>query len=219
MKLVLKALSFATVFLTAKASICNKFEDFLNETNDLLHLGCEDDASSLYFRTSNEVLLRVNDFPEIESFRSSLRYLEFREADVNQDIVDLICSFKNLQELVMQECDFDKNINWSCFENFKDLTHINIWDYGVNKMNQFPDAFYSLTSLKSLHIQAQNIPSLSDKIKNLKNLTTLLLDDNSIQEIPKGFCELKNLKKIDLTSNEIRELPDFINKLINLEIL
>jgi len=81
------------------------------------------------------------------------------------------------------------------------------WNISKEKVNNIPEAIYSIKSLKYLGISHQNITEISDKFNQLKNLEYLDFSNNQISTIAENFGKLENLKYLYLQNNRITKLP------------
>ena len=85
-----------------------------------------------------------------------------------------------------------------------------------NKLTEFPDVVFQLTSLKILSIVDNQITVIPEAIGLLSNLTQLDLSNNQITVIPEAIGQLSNLTRLDLDNNQITVIPEAIGQLSNL---
>jgi len=85
-----------------------------------------------------------------------------------------------------------------------------------NKLTEFPDVVFQLTSLKILSIVDNQITVIPEAIGQLSNLTGLYLRNNQITVIPEAIGQLSNLTQLYLMSNQITVIPEAIGQLSNL---
>jgi len=164
-----------------------------------------------------------------------------KRIDITQNMIKDIATLTNLEELMLENCNFKESIDYSPLKKLTNVKNIRL-DGNLSKKAkiQLP------SNLKSAHIQSfsisQNLidaltatPSLEelvfnsvkyldginfDMFKNLVNLTNFETSaDNQLNYLPKGFCSLENLKYLQFRGQNIREIPDEIVNLQNLEYL
>ena len=85
-----------------------------------------------------------------------------------------------------------------------------------NKLTEFPDVVFQLTSLKILSIVDNQITVIPEAISQLSNLTQLDLDSNQITVIPDAIGQLSNLTELFLHHNQIVVISEAIGQLSNL---
>jgi len=143
---------------------------------------------------------------------------------LSQNNINDISSLTNLTELYIEDCTFDRNINYAKLENLKNLTSfvlssVVINDDNVKRMVQFPEVICQMKKLNYLSLYRNGLTSLPKCIKNLKNLETLRIHLNKLQSLPKEIGNLTKLKVIYLDENQLETLPVQIGKLTKLEEL
>ena len=70
-----------------------------------------------------------------------------------------------------------------------------------------PNEICTLTNLKMLYIDNNEIEELPEDIGNLVNLHTLRCKGNKIKNIPKSIGRLVNLRGFDISNNQLTSLP------------
>ena len=96
-------------------------------------------------------------------------------------------SFSKLEELI-------------CSEMYDDETTEKEWDGLLN-------AIFSITSLKVLHLDSNQLTTLPSTIGNLTNLTDLYLGNNQLTILPESIGELTSLEYLGLSDNQLSTLP------------
>ena len=93
------------------------------------------------------------------------------------------------------------------------------WAY----LKTVPDALLSLTDLRALSLDDNDLKSLPDGLARLTKLEELSLSSNRIAEFPEVITRLTALKVLEFGQSEtkpkLRGLPESIGKLVNLEKL
>lgn len=89
-------------------------------------------------------------------------------------------------------------------------------EYPYN-IGEIPEYFYILKNLKELHLQYNQLTSLSESIGNLENLVELKLGGNELKTLPRNIGKLKKLRILTMWRNEIEFLPAEICLLKNLQ--
>lgn len=93
------------------------------------------------------------------------------------------------------------------------------WAY----LKKVPDALLSLTDLRVLTLDDNDLKSLPDGLARLTKLEELSLSSNRIAEFPEVITRLTALKVLEFGQSEtkpkLRGLPESIGKLVNLEKL
>jgi Leucine-rich repeat (LRR) protein len=84
-----------------------------------------------------------------------------------------------------------------------------------NQITAIPDAIGNLTNLQKLSLRDNKITTIPDAIGRLTNLQFLYLDNNQITEIPDAIDSLTELLKLDLSNNQLtQEVKDRIRQLL-----
>jgi len=138
-----------------------------------------------------------------------------------QKAIDQLPNLLHLEKLEIDNYNY-KTTDLSPLKNIKSLNDINIFssDYCDGcSLTEIPEVILSLTNLKRLTIEYNEIKSIPDDIANLKNLEYLQLGDNELESVSSKISKLENLKEIDLSDNDIKKLPAEFGNLKNLEIL
>jgi internalin A len=82
-----------------------------------------------------------------------------------------------------------------------------------------PPEIGSLTALKRIHLERNEITHLPESIGNLINLEYLELHTNQITHLPESIGNLINLEYLELHTNQITHLPESIGNLAKLKYL
>lgn len=111
-----------------------------------------------------------------------------------------------------------KNFVGVVFENcsFRGETHV---DLCAANLTCIPSWIFSISSIRSLHLDNNQIKVLPTDIKNLTYLEKLTLDNNRLQEIPRQIGQLSYLEYLCLSKNQLQNLPSEIGNLTNLQEL
>ena len=80
-----------------------------------------------------------------------------------------------------------------------------------------PKSIGSLSNLKTLYLDNNNLTSLPDSIVNLSNLQILFLLNNKLTSLPESIGMLSNLKELYLENNNLTSLPESIQTLTKIE--
>lgn len=86
-------------------------------------------------------------------------------------------------------------------------------------VRRLPSLIFSLTNLKCLHLDVNNISYLPNEIGYLKNLERFTCTNNKLQTLPISFINLKKLKSLHLGSNLFKQIPKQIFSLLDLVFL
>jgi hypothetical protein len=116
--------------------------------------------------------------------------------------------FTSLPWLSGLSLDHNKNIVGTIPStmDFHNLIYIELDDNALT--GTFPDAFYSMKSLKAIDLNGNQMTgSITDDIGNLANLMVLQLEDNNFSgSIPAdGLAELSNMRKLWIGSGSVVE--------------
>ena len=85
-----------------------------------------------------------------------------------------------------------------------------------NQLSSVPD---SISNLKVLNLNGNQLSVLPSAIENLTNLTSLSLARNQLTDLPREMSNLPHLEALDLTSNQISAIPEVILALSGLNVL
>jgi len=192
-----------SVFVLAENE-CDKLYERYKESNPN---EADDDIRGCYSNDEGQInylFIRFNDFSkELSSTIDSLEHLSIREQQFTQEYIDNIAKQTNLTELEIQKCNFDENLNFNPLKSLTKLEQFQLWDENENKIKEFPEFLFSLTSLKTIMINQQNIVTIPDSFEHLVNLEKLDLHDNKLDcEVPQSLNNLPNLKNINFSDNK-----------------
>jgi len=124
--------------------------------------------------------------------------------NLSQKNIDEISKLNKLSELIFSSCDYNQNsIVYDSLSNLKNLISITFYGhYGLSDpLVNIPDFVYSLSQLKSLTFNYNEMTTIPEKLLNLKGLEHLDLSHNNIAEIPEFLNNLSSLQYIDLSNN------------------
>ena len=82
---------------------------------------------------------------------------------------------------------------------------------GIGMLSQSP--------LEELNLGFNKISTIPLEFGSLTSLRTLWLDDNNLEQFPVCLCQLKGLVSLRLSSNDLQTLPMSISSLQSLETL
>lgn len=83
----------------------------------------------------------------------------------------------------------------------------------------FPDGFWKLSNLESIHLEEVRITTIPSWIGEMKNLGKLKIEYCGLESIPDEIAQLTNLKELTLSESRIAQLPDNFGALQNLKEL
>jgi len=159
---------------------------------------------------------------------SYMKSLTLEEYTFNQQTIDEIAKYSNLETLIFQRCGFDENVSIDSLKNLKNLQDLEflykfefcrddltIFDGDYCPLKEIPNSIFSLTNLKKLVLKDYNVPTISS-IGNLKNIEYLDLTNGNIKSIPNTIGNLKKLKTLILDKN--RELSSLPSTICNLKL-
>jgi len=134
---------------------------------------------------------------------TELNYLAFDRINLTQDIVDEIGTLTKLELLTFYNGGYPSNIDYSSWENLKDLNIFNVLGLGNGEtpLGEIPEVIYTFKKLNRLALTQQNIKTIDPAIAELKSLETLGLENNDITSVPTVLNTMENLYYIDLQSN------------------
>ena len=87
-----------------------------------------------------------------------------------------------------------------------------------NRLSSFPDILSTLSNLKWLRLNSNNLSELP-ALDNLTELRRIYLRDNNFSSVPEALKDLPKLNDIDLSGNPIGEIPDWLAEKKGLENL
>jgi len=184
----------------------------------------------------------VKELPRLNN--SNVKSLTIKNVLTTQNLIKDIGSFTNLEELYLDDCYLNKDLDYSPLKKLTKLKTLEI-DCSIHKKAkiQLPtniknlkvdkafisqnliNAISNITGLKELTLNANKFPDglNFDSFKKLESLNKLSVVYSSseypLKTIPKGFCNIKNLKNLTLFYNGITAIPSEISNLKNLEEL
>lgn len=136
---------------------------------------------------------------------TNLKILEIRNIEVNDNIIDIILSLKNLINLKFQLCEIE-NISKIKDLNLKGL-HLD-----CSKIYNY-DFIYNLTNLEELTLTGVEID-----INKLNNLTNLKFLNISHSICTNDVLNIQKIEKLYIDNSNIKDI-EFTKKLINLQEL
>jgi len=174
------------------------FNGTLGKLANLKHLDCfvtqlPSDFGNLTKLVSTEVLAQQAYIPSSLSQCRNLRFARFSFVYPGSSPVTLPSDIDNLTKLDTLEI------------------------YGESRLQQLPQSFGNLKSLKQLWIQGESLQSIPDNIGNLSNLRFWLVGGN-FKTLPASIGNLKKLEDLWL-SPSVEKLPDEFGGLSSLSYL
>lgn len=88
-----------------------------------------------------------------------------------------------------------------------------------NLQDSIPSSFGSLTGLKEINLNFNNLAFIPREIGSLKSLEKLSIRSNLLKSVPSEISDLQSLKDLELSDNYLSVLPDSLGKLQKLEVL
>ncbi|XP_061181833.1 leucine-rich repeat protein soc-2 homolog [Saccostrea echinata] len=88
-----------------------------------------------------------------------------------------------------------------------------------NQLKEFPQSVGSLSQLKELNVNENELRNLPDSVCKLCNLEVLKLTGNQLQMLPNDLGEIRSLKAFYCDENKLTKLPLTLGLFTNLEIL
>eukprot|EP00833_Pecoramyces_ruminatium_P003546 jgi/Orpsp1_1/1177578/evm.model.c7180000061993.1 len=167
----------------------------------------------------------------ILNYFDNLKSLTLEEYVFNQQIIDELSSYTNLEELILINCGYDPDVTVNAFKNLINLKTLEfngkfkyctddgtIFSGDYCPLTEISDSIFSMENLKKLVINEYNTPYIN-LIGNLINLEYLEIVECDIKNIPDSINNLKKLKILILDKNySLSSLPDSICDL-NIEVL
>lgn len=99
------------------------------------------------------------------------------------------------------------------------LNRLVVLDLGACGLSEVPASVFSLSSLKSLGLCANQISALPDDLRHLSRLTFLDVSINRIQSLPAALVSLTQLQALYLHNNPLLALPEFVGSMPRLQEL
>ncbi|KAL6635653.1 RNI-like protein [Neocallimastix sp. 'constans'] len=165
----------------------------------------------------NEIYDKIITVPKFSESFTNLKRLSLIGLNFDQINLNEISSIPNLEYLYIESCKSD-NLNFDVLENLRKL--ITLTYIGGYKMKEIPNSIFTLSNLKELIIEYQDIVEIPNDISKLTNLEVLNLAGNELNCKLDVISELRNLKKLDLSNNNLNtELPESFNNLTQLEFI
>ena len=118
-----------------------------------------------------------------------LKYL--KENSKDKDIDSKISDEKNIYESIILVRNYITTID------LNNILNLEMFKYSLNKMTK-------------INITANNLTSVPDSFKSLSNLKTLILNNNQIEKIS-NLENLTKLEKLELRSNKITKIENLNN--------
>lgn len=139
-------------------------------------------VDQIKYKISNKMKLLSNIANHVEHLS-----LNFKE-------IDNVKQYKNLQTLIIHDC---------------------------NEVDHIPSYIFSeLEHLKILNLSRTNISQLPNSVENLKELRFLDMSETPISFLPESICCSTNLQTLNLDNClQLNELPKCMSKLINMRHL
>ena len=123
--------------------------------------------------------------------------------NLSQKNINEITTLTKLNELYLEDCTADLDMDYEKLKNLKNLTDL------------------VLSTVFQKGQEAEYLDEVPESICQLKNLKYLSLYRNDITDLPECMKNLKNLERLDLRLNDIEEddIPKAIKELPKLEIM
>ncbi len=150
---------------------------------------------------------------------SSLEELSFSKF-YGSKIPDQFCELKALKSLTLRIIG-DKKITEKIFFpfEFSKLTALETIDLSHCNVEEIPEVFFQIHSLKSLILRKNYINKIPKQIANLSKLEVLDVWSNPIESFPEEITTLTNLRYLNIGETKIKEIPSSVAKLKNIETL
>jgi len=182
--------------------------DDSDDFNIMFRFGCSS-LPSEYKALSTLTNLKNLDLTGVKNLNSkimanipkSVEQLKFGRMEITQEIIDAVSNLTNLKSLILVETQMGEELDFSKFENLKNLTSLEIYNNNSSVISYNPVSIQAelikyCKTLKNLYIidGIFNKKSL-DSIGNLTELEHLTLEGASF-EVYTNFSSLKNLKNL-----------------------
>jgi len=99
------------------------------------------------------------------------------------------------------------------------LTELKVLTLNDNDLKELPDDVFTLTKLTRLEVKNNELVKLPENIGNLVYLRELDLRNNEFRYLPNSVLNLKSLVKLHLWGNRLEYLPEKIGRLSSLKEL
>ncbi|KAG4167532.1 hypothetical protein ERO13_A13G202100v2 [Gossypium hirsutum] len=141
---------------------------------------------------------------------TNLKELTLRVLSCTSNVIQDIGTLTSLEDLVIDGCDVDDNLNLHGFCELRKLQTLAIINSYWN--TSLPECFSELTSLKYLDISYNNFSGNISMFKNLTLLEYLDISSNSFFGDIYMLKNLKSLEYLDLSSNKFSgDISHFMN--------
>jgi len=154
-----------------------------------------------------------------KQFSSLLKNLVEKEHIRNMstnELAEILINYYVISSLKKKFGYFKFRINEVGLISELDLSNIERYSSGVNKLENFIDSIFSLRNLKKCDLRFNHLTKISETLNN--SIEYLDLSYNKILKLP-DLRNFKVLKILKLKSNRLRELPKSIGSLSSLEYL
>lgn len=166
----------------------------------------------------------------ILKYFTNLKTLEIRNIEVNEDILDIILSLKNLTNLKFQLCEIENvskikdlnltslHLDCSKIENYEFIYELtNLEELTLTSVKIDINKLNNLTNLKYLNISHS---ICTNDVLNIEKIEKLYIDNSNIKDI-EFTKKLINLKELSLSKEQYENKEELINELKqrNIEIL
>lgn len=119
-------------------------------------------------------------------------------------------NLKNLKSIGLVENKGLEELPDDIFSGLDSLEGIYMYEGSLKKI---PSSVFTLTNLRSLHLNNNNLEIIPDEFDKLPNLRGISLNNNIIKELPKSIYNLKDLTTLALENNELTSVPNNIKEL------
>lgn len=140
-------------------------------------------------------------------------------AHLYQEDIDNLQYKGSIQTLKLNQADLQR-IRLNTFKGFTNLTHLTIFDSGVEDIEQ--NAFSHLPNLEYLDLSRNKLSKLFDYMfEDISKLKKLILNNNLIKSIDSSeFSNLTNLRELQIKNNQLQSIyGNTFTGLTNLEII
>ena len=104
-------------------------------------------------------------------------------------------------------------------DSFASLTELKVLNLEHNQIPHIPKIFYDLKKIVDLNLSYNKFKHFPEAIDYLKSLEFLSLDHNMIETLPNSVAILKNLRNFNISNNNISEISNSIFYLQHLRVL